>query len=115
MSHLEESLAWQIKIAGLPEPKREFRFDGTRRYRFDFAWPEMKLAVEVEGGQWGRGRHLRPIGFAKDCSKYNLAAVRRWCVLRFVEGDVRDGTALAWVESAMEILGKEKLTGGETA
>lgn len=41
------------------------------------------VAVELEGGEFVRGRHQRPIGFANDCEKYSLAAEGGWLVLRF--------------------------------
>ena len=29
------------------EPKHEFRFCDDRKWRFDFAWPGVKIAIEV--------------------------------------------------------------------
>jgi len=69
---------------GLPAPEREYRFDSERRWRFDFAWPSLKIAVEVEGGVWMRGRHVRPVGYLADLEKYNRAVVLGWRVLRYV-------------------------------
>lgn len=65
-------------------PEREFRFLPDRRFRFDFAFPKQKVAVEVEGGAWVRGRHTRGKGFLSDLEKYNLAQTENWVVLRFV-------------------------------
>ena len=67
-------------------PVREYRFALPRRFRFDFAWPSERVAVELEGGIWMRGRHVRGKGYEKDCEKYNLAALRGWRVLRFTRG-----------------------------
>lgn len=53
-SQLEELFYFQVKAASLPEPTREFRFQSDRRWRFDFAWPLRRFAVEVEGGIWNR-------------------------------------------------------------
>ncbi len=50
MSALEDLLERHIKRTGLPKPAREYRFHRERRWRFDFAWPDYKVAVEVEGG-----------------------------------------------------------------
>lgn len=65
----------------LPKPKRELRFHPTRRWRFDFAFPSAKLAIECDGGQWRKfgGRHARD----SDREKLNEAAVLGWRVLRF--------------------------------
>lgn len=67
---------------GLPRPVYEHRFYPARRWRFDVAFLAEKVAVEIEGGVWTRGRHTRPKGFLLDCEKYNRAAIEGWCVLR---------------------------------
>ena len=81
----------------LPAPETEYRFHPKRRWRFDFAWPKMKLAVEVEGGTWSGGRHTRGGGFAKDCEKYNAAVMLGWRVLRFTSGMIKRGEALEFL------------------
>lgn len=67
---------------GLPAPVAEHRFEPERRWRFDYAWPEAKIALEVEGGIYTGGRHTSSAGFVKDMAKYNRAAVLGWRVLR---------------------------------
>mgnify|MGYP003628050189 FL=1 len=69
-------------LAGLPEPVAEHRFAAPRRWRFDWAWPEDMLALEVDGGVWTRGRHTRGAGFLRDIEKLNAAAIAGWSVLR---------------------------------
>jgi hypothetical protein len=71
-----------IKVRGLPLPECEWKFDAKRRWRFDYAWPEKMIALEVEGGVWTGGRHTRGAGFLKDIEKYNRAAVLGWRLLR---------------------------------
>lgn len=61
----------------------EYRFHPTRRWRFDWAYPAKKVAVEFEGGVATRGRHTRILGYTKDCEKYNQAALLGWAVLRY--------------------------------
>src|SRR5260363_87704 len=39
MSVLEAQFALRVRVAQLPEPLREYRFDADRRWKFDFAWP----------------------------------------------------------------------------
>ena len=102
-SKLEAAFALQIRAAGLPKPVAEFRFHTERRWRFDAAWPDVMLAVEIEGGHWQRGRHTRPKGFAADLEKYNAAARMGWMVLRFTGDDVRNGRALAGITEALAV------------
>ncbi len=96
---LEELFLQQtLSSTNLPEPDQEYRFHPFRRWRFDFAWPEDKLAVEIEGGTWVNGRHNRPKGFEADCEKYNAATLLGWRVLRFTGDMVRDkrGITTLW-------------------
>jgi very-short-patch-repair endonuclease len=69
-------------LAGLPEPVAEHRFAAPRRWRFDWAWPQYHLALEIDGGVWTRGRHTRGAGFLRDIEKLNAAAIQGWWVLR---------------------------------
>lgn len=98
LSKLEALLALHIRAAGLPEPVREHRFAPDRRWRFDFSWPDCKLAVEVEGGIWVNGRHSRGKGMQDDMVKYNRATVLGWRVLRVSAGMIESGDALAAIE-----------------
>lgn len=61
----------------------EYRFHEKRRWRFDFAIPSKKIAVEIEGGVWTNGRHTRGRGYVGDMEKYNSAALLGWRILRF--------------------------------
>ncbi|MGI0119640.1 hypothetical protein [Zooshikella sp. RANM57] len=58
-SKLEATLELHIRGMKLPKPETEYIFHPSRCWRFDFAWPDRKLAVEVEGGGWSNGRHTR--------------------------------------------------------
>lgn len=98
---LEDALAFQIKAAGLPIPEREWRFHPTRRWRFDFAWPGDKLAVEVEGGVFVQGRHSRGVGMLADMEKYASAVLMGWRVLRVAAPHIKSGEALQWIEGAL--------------
>jgi very-short-patch-repair endonuclease len=65
------------------EPVKEYRFYPERRWRIDYAWPDIKLAVELEGGVFIYGRHTRPTGFVKDMEKYNMLTQCGWRLLRY--------------------------------
>lgn len=91
LSHLE-LLAGRL-LDELPgeKPVREYRFAPPRMWRFDFAYPERKVAVEIEGGVWSGGAHTRGKHFESDCEKYNTAVVMGWRVFRFTGGMVERG------------------------
>ena len=67
----------------------EFTFCPGRRWRFDFAWPDLKIAVEIEGMTYtGVGYHQNPEDYGKDCEKYNTAAFLGWKVFRFTRKQI---------------------------
>ena len=102
------TLAAHARAYALPPPEREYRFWPTRRWRFDLAWPEFRVAVEVDGGVYARGddgqqggRHQRPEGFERDCEKLSLAAAHGWRVLKVTPRQVQDGRAVEWLAHAL--------------
>ncbi len=101
LSSGEETLAFHLRGLNLPPSIREYRFDSERRWRFDFAWPDHCLAVEVEGITAQTGRHQRMKGYESDCEKYNAAALQGWTVLRFTTQQVQNGTAISLIEDAL--------------
>jgi hypothetical protein len=106
MSALEDMLLFQIQVAKLPEPIREYTFHPQRRWRLDFAWPspDRMVALEVEGGTQNgtrKSRHTTGKGYEGDCEKYNEAVLLGWKVIRVTSAMVRDGRALAIIERAL--------------
>ncbi len=88
-------------LTGLPVPAREYRFHPQRKWRFDFAWPLYKVAVEVDGGIHCRGRHVRGAGFERDAEKGNAAVMAGWRVLHFTPKHIRSSQAVREIESLM--------------
>jgi len=78
----------------------EYVFCEGRKWRFDFAFPERMVAVEIDGGQWtaNGGRHARD----GDREKLNAAAVLGWRVLHYSGAMLRD--PLAVVNEVVEAL-----------
>lgn len=73
----------QIRRRLQVEVVREYEFSTWRRWRFDYAIPSYRIAIEVEGGLFHpNGRHIRPEGFRRDMEKYNEAAILGWTLLR---------------------------------
>ena len=106
----EDYMVELIKANTSYEVVREYRFDtiGTgkflkngqpayKRWRFDAAIPELKLAFECEGGTWTQGRHVNPAGYEKDLEKYNSALFQGWSVYRFVPRMLNQG----WIEKIL--------------
>lgn len=95
-SRTEELFALHIRADKLPEPVREFRFHETRLWRFDFAWPTMKFAVEVQGGC-----HSIKMRLHKDIQKRAHALMAGWTVLEVDPEAVRSGEAIAWLKALL--------------
>ena len=100
-SALEDLLMAHIVTTGLPMPVRECRFHPTRLWRFDLCWPSASLAVDVEGGIYSGGRHVRGKGFEKDAVKYNTATAMGWRVLRFTGSQIRSRAAVELIASVL--------------
>lgn len=92
----------QCQLAGLPKPQTEWRFHPSRKWRFDLAWPDKSLAVEVDGAVYTAGRHTRGAGVEKDAEKFAEAMLLGWRVLRVTTGQVKSGQALNWIERLLK-------------
>lgn len=88
------------KVYGIPEPETEFKFHPKRRWKFDYAWPDKKLACERDGGLFipGGGRHNRPVTMIKDNEKFNNAALLGWRVLKFTPQQFKNGEAAQFIQ-----------------
>lgn len=93
-------LVWEVY--GIPKPETEVRFHPSRRWRFDYAWSDKRVAVEIEGGAWSGGRHTRGSGFIKDMQKYNEATRLLWQVYRFTPQQLRSGEAQAYIKEVLK-------------
>lgn len=112
LSKAEELFAFHCRAHQLMAPEREYLFakELGRRWRFDFAWPVHRVAVEVEGlamrmigGQLVCvGRHTTVTGFRADLEKYNTATMLGWRVLRFEQQEIKNGNAVLLVKRALQ-------------
>lgn len=89
------------KVLG-SSPVKEYRFHESRMWRFDYAFPQHLIALEVEGGVHTGGRHIRPRGFLNDMEKYNAAAVAGWRVLRCTPSTLTTTATFELIKKAME-------------
>jgi very-short-patch-repair endonuclease len=101
-SNAARSIEWAFSKL-LPDYKLipEYPVQDGRRWRFDWAIPALRLAVELEG-IGGLSRHTSITGYTKDCEKYNAAAAQGWCVLRFTP---RQALAKNFLGTLDELLG----------
>lgn len=108
ISHLEIAFSvWLAQNLDIPEPVTEYAFmppHAPRRWRFDFAWPEQKVAVEIEGLLFKGGRHQRIKGFLADAEKYEAALLQGWTVYRVPGPWVMQGQRYIWREQVMDTL-----------
>jgi very-short-patch-repair endonuclease len=102
----ETLLAQHIRELGV-EVEQEYRFHPTRKWRFDVAIPAEKIGMEIEGGIYTRGRHVRPKGFKADMEKYNQATKLGWSVYRFSTQEVMTGQAKHFIEAVREYSSRE--------
>ena len=86
---------------GLPAPVAEFTFHETRKWRFDWAWPEQRIALECNGGIWVQGRHSRGSGLLKEHEKMNAAAVLGWKILYATPQNLNGPATFATLKEAL--------------
>jgi very-short-patch-repair endonuclease len=84
-SKLEREFEMRWASLEYDELSTEYCFHPKRKWRFDFASVSAKVAIELEGGLWTMGRHVRPTGYIADCEKYNAATLDGWAVLRLTQ------------------------------
>ena len=79
-----KKLLWVFDREGLiPGYVEELQFSQERKFRFDWAIPELMIAIEYEGIFSKKSGHTTINGYTKDCDKYNLAALEGWKILRY--------------------------------
>ena len=82
----------------------EYRFHPTRKWRFDYAFPDKMIAVEVEGLVYrGKSRHTNNSGYKGDLEKYNAAACLGWLVLRFSQDMLAKSSTFDTISSAFTL------------
>ncbi len=96
-------------VAPLPKPVREYKFHPVRKWRFDFAWPAYRVAVEIDGGTWTGGAHARGSGIDKDNEKRNSAAELGWRVLVFTSVDLTGRRVINTIQQVANLLHKGKV------
>lgn len=93
----------QLRALGLPLPTTEFKFHPSRRWRFDCAWVPERLALEIQGGLFVRGRHASGLGITRDMEKFNEAQICGWSLLLVSPDQIVSGQAVKWVRMMLPV------------
>lgn len=94
-----------LRARSIVDPVREWKFgQPTVGWAFDLAWPEERVAVEVDGGAFvpGGGRHGRGAGFREDLAKRNAALLMGWRVIHVMPEDVGTSATAELVALAIQ-------------
>ena len=105
----ERWLLRDIRAAHLPEPRAQFRWHPTRRYRADFCYAPERLLIEVDGGIWlAKGGHTTGTGYQRDRERDCEAVALGYTVLRVTPDMVKSGAALRYVETTLRAIWQAK-------
>lgn len=100
LSPLEEEFAQQLLSYGI-EAVRNYKFHPTRKWEFDFAILDLKIAVEIQGGTRRGGGHTTHAGVTRDCRKGNAAILHGWKLLHGTSEQVHD---LSLIDDLLSLL-----------
>lgn len=98
---------------GLPMPVAEHRLTPSRRWRLDWAWVDDRIAIEIEGGLYGKGRrcpvckqlprhgHMGLERALSDLDKYSYASAAGWRLVRRTPDGLLTDLTRAMIATAM--------------
>lgn len=99
MTKAQDKLEFFLQHAGLGTWEPEYRFHPSRRWRFDWANTDLRVAVEYDGVmQRNQPGHLSVSGQMRDSEKTNEAQVLGWVVIRVNAKSIESGDAFRWIE-----------------
>mgnify|MGYP000526499589 CR=1 FL=1 len=78
----------------------QHKFHPTREYRFDFAFPEIKLAIEMQG--YGPG-HASFVEMVSDYNRHNEAVALGWTILYFMQPHIKDDKIMTTLDFVNKI------------
>jgi len=98
---LERSIQTQLKQAGI-EFKTQVMFSESRKWRFDIGLTKnnhkhQRVLIDIQGGTWSGGAHVRGKGYENDVDKMNAATALGFEVYWFTGKQVKDGRAIAFI------------------
>jgi hypothetical protein len=109
----EAAFARVMAQAGIPPPVRQFsvtRSDGVEA-RLDFAWPALRLGLEVDGYRWHGGARSH----ALDSVRINNLAALGWEILRTTPRELRDNPGPVLAALSFRLASRPIRPGGRTS
>lgn len=83
-SGLEKTVKIVLESEGITGFVQDYKFLDGIKYELDFAWPEYKFGIEIQGGQYlKKSGHSNIAGLERDYEKMNLAILNGWKVLQY--------------------------------
>ena len=107
---------WEVKLnklmidEGITGFVTQHKFATDRKYTFDFAFPDIRFAVELDGGIFLRkGGHSTGKAIEDDRYKDQCAFLNDWIVFRVIPKMVEDGSAIRTIKHIVGRFDKKPL------
>lgn len=127
-SKLQQAAETRLNEAGIRPEASEYKAVTGRKFRIDFAWPSVKVGLEIDGGVWGNeikchnchqtvkqklkngrmmtvrigGRHNRGEGLMRELEKRALLAAEGWLIIAVTDRQIKDGSMVRWVAQCID-------------
>lgn len=85
-------------------PVTEHRFHPWRRWRWDVALLEHRIAIEIDGATWAGGRHTTGRGHQSDAEKRNAGTILGWKCLTYNRAMIERGDVRRDVGALLEVM-----------
>jgi hypothetical protein len=105
-SPLETRVRRAMRGQGLPRPKLQFDISDLGQFvmRADFAWPQHKVALHVDGFAW----HSRRTAFDRDAAQRSRLSSLDWLSITVTHSTIQDGAWLKQLALALELRRPQK-------
>lgn len=106
---LEQLFDDQLKEAGFTGYERNVTFIPNRRFKADFWFKDLRLAVEVDGGIFMKrpSGHTTGVGYHSDRVRDQLALASGITTIRFTTPQVRNGEGVKYLQAYFPVREKE--------
>jgi very-short-patch-repair endonuclease len=90
-----------LLLGGFGAVEHEFQFHPVRKWRFDWALPDRKIAWEYDGLMQADASHSSVAGILRDVEKINEAQALGWTVYRVNAKSIHDGSAFTLADRVL--------------